>query len=85
MRWANRLARRAKTLECTLETISAGETGRTRLVADVTKLLLMAEELLIVSWSQVNEEERAQLSAALEIVKEIRTNRAALESEQTGN
>jgi len=54
-------------------------------VADVTKLLLMAEELLIVSWGQVNEEERAQLSAALEIVKEIRTNRAALESEQTGN
>lgn len=51
-------------------------------MADVTKLLLMAEELLIVSWSQVNEEERAQLSAALEIVKKVRTNRAVLEVEQ---
>lgn len=54
-------------------------------MADVTKLLLMAEELLIVSWSQVNEVERAQLSAALEIVKQIRTDRAALEVGQPGN
>jgi len=44
-------------------------------VADLSKLLMLAEELLLAAWDNADEVEKEQLCAAIDILIDVRRQR----------